>query len=291
MICLVANTFTNKPFSVLMSIYKNEKPEYLRESLDSILNNTVQPNEIVMVKDGPLPNELEQILEEYQNKTKLFHFVIHNKNQGLGISLRDGLLECKYELVARMDTDDVCNPKRFQKQLNFLKKHPEIVVVGSNVMEFESDYHHPSQYLKCPESYESILKFAKLRNPLKHPTVMFKKSAVLKSGNYQHFLWFEDYDLCVRMLLKGYRMANIQEFLVYCRADKDLFKRRGGIKYLRQDLKFERFLFNKSFINSREFLFNCSARTIVRLLPNQLRKLFYTKILRSNAKGDKKYDS
>lgn len=132
-----------EPFSVLMSIYKNENPKFLRESLDSILNNTAYPDEIVMVKDGPLTPELETVLQKYQERTGLFHFVIHQKNQGLGLSLRDGLVECKNELVARMDTDDICCTKRFEKQIEFFENHPMVSVVGSYVDEFLKDPRYP----------------------------------------------------------------------------------------------------------------------------------------------------
>ena len=273
-------------FSILMSLYKNENPAFLSESLDSILRNTIQPSEIILVKDGPLTEELENVLKKYQIKTGLFHFIVHEKNQGLGIALRDGVLECKNEIIARMDTDDICHPHRFAKQLQFLTENPNIAVVGTNVEEFSQDYQHPDQYVKYPESYEAILKFAKKRNPMRHPSVMFKKSAVLKSGNYRHFLWFEDYDLCIRILLAGYQMANIQDVLLYCRADNNLFGRRGGIKYLCQDIRFQKFMLHNKFINLEEFIFNCTVRGIVRLMPNRLRKWFYQTFLRLRHKGD-----
>lgn len=268
-------------FSVLMSIYKNENPTFLRESLDSILNNTIQPDEIVMVKDGPLTPELENVLREYQEKTGLFHFVIHKKNQGLGIALRDGLLECRNELVARMDTDDICHPQRFQKQLSFLQNHSDVSVVGTNVEEFSIDFHHPEQRVIYPAGSKNIIEFAKKRNPLRHPSVMFRKSDVFASGNYRHFLWFEDYDLCIRMLVKKYKMDNLQEVLLYCRADKELFKRRGGINYLRQDILFQKFMLNCGFITKTQFFFNCAVRSIVRIMPNSYREYIYKKFLRN----------
>lgn len=267
-------------FSVLMSVYKNEKPEFLCEALDSILNNTIRPAEIVMVKDGPLPQELEDVLSSYQDKTRLFRFVIHEKNLGLGISLRDGLFECKYEIVARMDTDDRCHPMRFEKQLKYLMEHPNIAAVGSNVEEFSSDYLHPDQLVVYPESQEAILKFAKKRNPMRHPSMMFRKSSVMEIGNYRHFLWFEDYDLCVRLLAAGYQLENLQGVLLYCRADRDLFARRGGLAYIKQDILFQHFMFTLGFIRLDDFIFNCVVRTIVRLMPNCLRKWFYQTFLR-----------
>lgn len=285
-----------EPFSVLMSIYKNENPKFLRESLDSILNNTAYPDEIVMVKDGPLTPELETVLQKYQERTGLFHFVIHQKNQGLGLALRDGLVECKNELVARMDTDDICCTKRFEKQIEFFEKHPMVSVVGSYVDEFLKDPRYPYSKAIFPTDDEAIRKFAKRRNPLKHPTVMFRKSAVIKSGNYRHFLWFEDYDLCIRMLLSGFRMANIPEILLHYRADSNLYTRRGGLSYLKQDLNFQKFMLNRGFINRREYIMNCIGRSFVRLMPNKLRTFVYCTFLRSSIKyrtydgGVRKYE-
>lgn len=267
-------------FSVLMSVYKSEKLQYLRQALDSVLDNTAKPSEIVMVKDGPLPAELDTVLEEYQNKTGLFHFVIHEKNMGLGLALRDGLLECTYELVARMDTDDVCVSDRFAKQLAFMEQHPEVAAVGANVDEFTEDINRPYSMIVFPEKDVDIRSFAKKRNPMKHPAVMFRKSAVLKSGNYRHFLWFEDYDLCIRMLLAGYKMANIPEILLHYRADENLYERRGGWLYLKQDLKFQKFMLRNGFISRKEYMENCSIRSVVRLMPNQLRAKIYQLFLR-----------
>lgn len=275
-----------KPFSVLMSIYKNEKPEYLRESLESILQNTVCPDEIVMVKDGPLTSELEAVLDEYQRKTGLFHFVIHSKNLGLGLALGDGLVECRNELVARMDTDDICCGERFEKQLSFLNDNPDIAVVGSYMDEFQQDVSHPYSVIILPTDDKAIRRFAKRRNPLKHPTVMFRKTAVIQSGNYRHFLWIEDYDLCIRMLLAGYKMANIPEILVHCRADVKLYGRRGGLKYLKQDLKFQKFMLYSGFIGRKEYVVNCLGRSAVRLMPNALRAWVYRTFLRNSAKAD-----
>lgn len=183
--------------------------------------------------------------------------------------------------MARMDTDDICYPNRFEKQLKYLQENPEIAVVGSYGEEFSISFEHPEQIIRCPLNNNEIVKFAKKRNPLKHPTVMFRKSVVLASGNYRHFLWFEDYDLCIRMLLAGYKMANIPEILVAFRADDHQFERRGGVAYLKQEVRFQRFMLHSNFINIRQFVFNCSARSVVRLMPNGLRKRFYKTFLRS----------
>lgn len=267
-------------FSVLMSLYKNEKPEYLRRALDSMLNQTLLPNEILIVKDGVLTDELEFVLEEYKFKSDLFRFLSYEQNRGLGLALRDGVVACKYEYIARMDTDDIADSRRFEIQMDFLEKNPEVALVGSNSQEFDVDCLQPYAVSIMPCSYLEILSFAKKRNPFRHPTIIFKKSAILDSGNYSDFMWFEDYDLFVRVIKKGYMVANLPEYLVLVRADINQFARRGGFEYLKQDLKFQRFLLEIQFISNLEFINNIIIRSVVRLMPNWFRVWFYKKILR-----------
>ena len=269
-------------FSVLMSIYKKEKPEYLKQALDSLLNQTLLPDEILIVKDGLLTPELDKTLDEYAVKNKTIKFLEFEKNRGLGLALRDGVVACKNEIIARMDTDDISKPDRFQKQLNYLSQHPDIALLGTWIEEFDKDPNIPKSNSILPITYEEILKFAKRRNPFRHVSVIFKKSAVIDSGNYRHFLWFEDYDLWIRMLKKGYKAANLPEVLLSVREDKKMYERRGGWQYSKQDIKFERFLLKIGYINFFEFLTNIIIRGSVRLLPNNIRKFIYSNILRKN---------
>lgn len=268
-------------FSILLSVYKNEKPEYLQVALESIVNQTLMPNEIVIVQDGPLTSALEFVINKFKSKySKLVQVLCFEKNRGLGPALHDGVLACKYEWIARMDTDDIAYPCRFEKQFEYLAEHQEIAMVGSWITEFSNDSAHPDTITKLPVNYEEIKTYAKRRNPFRHMTVIYKKSAVLDSGNYRDFLWFEDYDLWVRMIQKGYLVANIPEVLVNVRADDEMFARRGGWKYWKQDMKFQRFLFQADFINLFDFLSNIMLRTAMRSVPNSLRVIFYNKCLR-----------
>ena len=265
-----------------MSIYKNEKPEYLKQALNSILNQTLLPDEILIVKDGLLTSELDKTLDEYAAKNKIIKFLKFEKNRGLGLALRDGVLACKNEIIARMDTDDISKPDRFEKQLNYIAQHPDIVLLGSWIEEFDKDSKVPKSNSILPITYEEILEFAKRRNPFRHVSVIFKKSAVIDSGNYRHFLWFEDYDLWIRMLKKGYKVANLPEVLLSVREDKKMYERRGGWRYLEQDIKFQKFLLEIEYINFFEFVTNIIIRGSVRLLPNNFRKFIYSNILRKN---------
>lgn len=269
-------------FSVLISIYKNENPEYLKLAINSVINQTLKPTEIVLVKDGLLTDELEQCIENFQKKySNIFNIVEFKKNRGLGLALKDGIKACKYEYIARMDTDDVAELDRFEKQFTFLKRNPQIALLGSWVKEFSDNFNEPDTVTKLPCTYNQILKFARKRNPFRHMTVILKKEEVIKAGNYRDFLWFEDYDLWVRMLLNGCLAANIPEYLVNVRADENMFKRRSGWMYIKQEIKFQKFLLNIKFISKMEFLRNLIIRTIVRILPNFVRVLLYKNILRT----------
>ena len=269
-------------FSVLISVYKKEKPEYLKTALQSIINQTLKPTEIVIVKDGLLTQELDDCIKKYENKyPELTKIVAFRENRGLGLALRDGVTACKYDYIARMDSDDIAKPDRFAKQFQYLKQHPETALLGTWITEFSKDENKPDTLTELPCTHQGILKYAKKRNPFRHMTMLLKKEAVIKAGNYRDFLWFEDYDLWVRMLQKGYIAANIPEYLVSVRADEEMFARRGGWRYLKQDLKFQQWLLNVKFITAFEFLINITVRVIVRIMPNKLRKIIYIKFLRN----------
>ena len=272
---------TTISFSVLISVYKKEKAEYLKQALQSVINQTLKPKEIVIVKDGLLTEELDECIENFQRQhPKLFKILTFKKNRGLGLALRDGLKACKYEYIARMDSDDISKLDRFEKQFNYLQEHPETALLGTWITEFSKDENKPDTVTKLPCRHQEIMKFAKSRNPFRHMTVIYKKQAVINSGNYRDFLWFEDYDLWIRMLQKGYITANIPEYLVNVRADKSMFARRGGWQYLKQDLRFQKYLKEIDFISYKKYISNMIIRATVRIIPNKIRTLFYAKILR-----------
>lgn len=273
---------TTIQFSVLISIYKREKAEYLKQALQSVINQTLKPTEILIVKDGLLTKELDECIEDFQKQhPKLFKILAFKENRGLGLALRDGVKACKYEYIARMDSDDISKPNRFEKQFNYIQKHPETAMLGTWITEFSKDENNPDTVTKLPCTHQEIIKFAKRRNPFRHVTVIFKKTAVIQSGNYRDFLWLEDYDLFVRILQKGYIAANIPECLVNVRADKNMFVRRGGWRYLKQDYKFQKQLLKTKYIGKIDFIINITIRSIVRIIPNKLRSYLYKKVLRN----------
>lgn len=276
----------NIKFSVLMSVYKGENPLYLKEALKSVLNQTLLPSEIVIVIDGKLTPELDFVLKQVKSKNgELIKLLPFDNNRGLGRALHDGVLACNYDYIFRMDTDDIAEKDRFEKQINFLQDNKDISICGTWIKEFSKSPEMPDSTTKLPCSNEDIISFAKSRNPFRHMTVLLKKEDVIKAGNYRDFLWFEDYDLWVRMILSGCKTANLPEYLVKVRADSKMFARRGGVKYLKQDIKFQNFLYRSNFIGFSRFIMNILIRTLIRIVPNGMRIYFYENFLRKRVKN------
>ena len=219
---VVKESAETQKYSVLMSLYKKEKPEYLRLAIDSMLNQTVMPDEIVMVEDGPLTDELYAVLDEYP----MLHRVKNQTNLGLGLALNVGLKECKNELVARMDTDDCSKPERCEKQLARFAEKPYLAIVGSNIDEFVGDISNVVSQRIVPTTSKDIYNFAKKRSAFNHPTVMYSKTAVLENNGYADLKRNQDVDLFGRMLYEGYTAENIAESLLWFRSSDELAKRR-----------------------------------------------------------------
>ena len=272
-------------FSVLMSVYYKEAPGHLSECLRSIVNQTMPPSQIVLVKDGKLTRELDNVIAEFSEKwPNLVTIVIIEKNRGLGTALRKGVEECSYELVARVDADDICQKNRFEKQLEAFMNHPDISIVGSNITEYDNKLAKPNSIRKVPETDTEIKRMLKSRNPFNHMSVMFKKSAILEAGNYQDMPYFEDYYLWCRLLTtqKGY---NIQENLMKVRAGDDMFRRRGGLRYVLSVIKFEGSITKIGIIKPITAVGNICARATIALLPVKVRKIFYNRRLRDVQKN------
>lgn len=265
-------------FSVLMSVYCKDKSIWFKQAIDSVLNNTVKPNQIVLVVDGQISNELEQVLSEYKDSLDILRL---EKNSGLGIALQQGLLKCKYSLVARMDSDDISLPTRFELQLKEFENNPNLTIVGGYIQEFDSQTNEKTSIRKVPLTNESMRKYIKTRNPLNHVTVMFKKDDILKIGNYQAFDKMEDYYIWLKLIKENFQMKNIPEVLVNVRIDKNMFLRRGGYKYFKSNKEILKQMLQMKIINYPYYLFNVIIRfTIHVLMPNKLRGIIYKNVLR-----------
>lgn len=268
--------------SVLISIYFKENPIYFKAAIESIINQTYRPSEIVIVKDGDLTEELDEVINYYNLKYEgLFNIVCLEENKGLGIALNEGIKACKYDVIARMDGDDICVKDRFEKQINYLKENKQIDIVGSYISEFDKAIENIISTKKVPISNEEIYAYAKKRNPFNHMTVMFRKYAVINAGNYKDFKWNEDYYLWVRMLNKGIKAHNIPEILVHARTGDAMFERRGGKEYCKVEYRLQKEYLRLGFITKKEFLLNVLLRSFVRLIPNKVRRYIYTRFLRN----------
>lgn len=276
-------------YSVLIPLYIKDDPEQFIESLESILAQTVPADEIVIVCDGVLTERLDGILDDYCARyPELFRVNRRELNIGLGRTLAEGVLLCRNELIARMDADDYSVPERCEKQLRLLERHPEIDVVGSNVEEFVDSIDRVVAHVVLPETPEQAEKFAKRRCPVRHPALMYRKSSVLKAGNYRDYRRAQDYNLMVHMLLSGAKIYNIQENLVYMRVSADFYKRRGGWKYAKMSLKLKKEFYDAGFYSRKDFLISGVGNAMVCLLPNGLRKLFYKTFLRDSGSKQEK---
>lgn len=266
-------------FSVLMSIYKGEKVKYLKQALDSVMTQTLQPSEVILMEDGPLTEELYKVINDYKKQYPILKTYQIQKNIMLGRALAKGLTLCSNEIVARMDTDDIALPDRFQKQYDYLINHPTISVIGSSIQEFSDDHlFYAKKHM--PETTKEIRNYIKYRNPLNHMTVMFRKTDVLKSGNYRHIPLLEDYDLWNRMIVRGYQFHNLPDVLVKARTNDDRYTKRGGWKYCRTFFRLRIMQYRLGILNKWELIKGLIGTMIMTLTPDWGRRIAYHFFLR-----------
>lgn len=274
-----------RKYSVLMSVYYKENPKWLDLSIKSMMEQTIKPSEFVLVEDGKLTEELYTVVEKYKKEYKdIFNIVKIPENGGLGPALKRGVEECNYEFIARMDSDDYSMPTRIEKQFLQFDKDEELGLVGTNVKEFIDTIDNVICSVVLPEKHKDILKFSKRRCPFRHPSLLYKKSEVMKAGNYREFYLCEDYDLYVRMLRNGCKCYNIQETLVYMRIGEDFYKRRGGWKYMKSILKFKNEQLKVGYFTFSDYIKSTIPHIIVCLMPNFMRDWIYRNLLRKKKK-------
>ena len=272
-------------FSVLMSVYVKEKPEFFDLALESITSKqTIMPDEIVIVKDGPLTKELDLIIKKYMDKYKnLFHIIPLEKNMGLGYALNIGLEQCKNEIVMRMDTDDISLSDRFEIQLKFMNEHKDVIAVGGSIAEFKEDYINENKRIKeMPLTSNDIIKYSKFRCPINHMTVCFRKSEILKVGGYKPLLYVEDYYLWARLLVNNKKLANIPEILVNVRIGNGFNKRRGQKKIISSWKILQKYMYENKFINYFEKERNMLGVRCIVYAPSCIKDFLYKKYLRKN---------
>lgn len=269
-------------YSVLMAVYYREKPAHLRQAVESMLAQTAPPEEFVLVCDGPLTPELDSVIAEFCSRNPpLFQVVRLEQNRGLGAALNAGLLRCSNELVARMDSDDMALPDRMERQLEKLRKHPQISALGGQIAEFDTSPQRITAYRTVPCHSGEIREYLRSRSPMNHTTVVLRKSHVLQVGGYREVPGFEDYFLWGRLLSAGFRLRNIPQVCCAVRADEGMYVRRGGVIYFRNAVKLEGFLLEQNLITRQEYWRNVLIRfggTV--LLPSFARRWAFQKFLR-----------
>ena len=270
-------------FSVCMSVYKNDRPEYVDIAIQSIfIKQTVKPNEIVLVVDGPISMELESLIDNYATKySEIFTIIKLEKNQGLGNALRVAVVKAKYDWVARMDSDDIAAPDRFEKQKSFLQENLDVDIVGGQITEFIDVESNIVGLRNVPLLSADINVYIKARCPFNHMTVMFRKDKILAVGNYIDWHYNEDYFLWIRMFLAGCQFANLPETLVNVRVGKEMYQRRGGWKYFLSEAKLQKYMFDNDIIGIIRFAYNVLGRFVIQvLMPNKLRGFVFQKLFR-----------
>lgn len=270
--------------SVLMSVYYRELPNNLSESLESMVNQSLIPKQFVIVRDGQLTEELDQVLNCFSKKySEVIDVKIVNlrKRLNLGLALNEGLAECDYSLVARMDSDDHALPYRIEKQINFLKNNKKVKVLSGAISEFSIEWSSPVSYRKVPVSPEKIFAFSRRRNPLNHMTVMFDRDFILKKMNgYNDIPGYEDYELWLRVLRRDVNaLSNLPEVVVAARVTS-LQSRRGGWNYVKKNAYARNVFFREGLISFNDFIITLIGGTFIGLFPNKIRDFLYKRILR-----------
>ena len=273
-------------FSVLLSVYQKDSATYLEECLESVFCQSLQPKELVLIKDGPLGEQLDSVIARWNIRyPSIMKTVALEQNVGLGNALKIGVEVCRYELIARMDADDVCTENRFLLQISEFENNPALSILGGQALEFDRLITDGKHIRKVPLEDVEIRKFARKRNPFNHMTVMFKKSSVLAAGNYIDMRFAEDYYLWIRMLSLGGKAANMPDVLVYARVGGGMMERRGGWRYVRHMMSLQKAIYNIGYITWPRFVLNACSRALTGIAPSSLRKCLYRILLRKRTKG------
>ena len=263
-------------FSVLISIYRKENPLWFREALDSVFAQTVQPDEIVLLEDGPLTPELYAVIDEYKETYPIFNIVKNDTNLGLGLALRNGVEAAKTDILVRMDTDDILPNYRFEHQLRKIDEGYDVVSCWAQL--FMGDFNNVIAVKTRPEKHDDIVKLAHKRSPICHAGTVFRKSALMKAGNYQHCKLYEDYHLVARLIMSGAKFYNCQEVLYYVRVTPEQMNRRSGLDYLKTELSFFKEFKKMGFFSTKDYLVNSAIRIVVRLMPGGIKQKVLTKV-------------
>lgn len=268
-------------YSVLMSVYAKDKPDYLELAIDSMLNQTEPPEQFVIVIDGPVPAEIMNVINEKENNNPGVFTTVHlEENGGLGNALNKGIKLCRNELIARMDADDISLPTRCERELEKFVNNKKLSICSCNIDEFIDDPNIVKNVRAVPEKYEDIIKFAKRRQPFNHPAVMYKKSDVIRCGSYGSLRRKQDYDMFSRMLNNGCYAENIGESLLKFRADEDNYKRRKSWNYVSSSIKVGWMNLKRGYCSFVDFSYILCGQLFLFFAPVKVMQIVSDRLLR-----------
>ncbi len=268
-------------YSVLMAVYNKEKPEFLYQSIQSIINQTVKTDDFVLVCDGELTKALDDVICEFKNNhPTVFNVLKLERNVGIGNATNIGLKHCKNDLIAKMDSDDISHKDRCAIQLDFFNKHTDLSIVGTDISEFEDEINNIVSVRSLPANHEKICTFAKRRSPFNNQTIMYKKQDILVAGGYSSYARCEDYDLFVRVISSGFKTMNINKPLVSYRLTSDSFKKRASFKNTKSFISVRWKIYKSGYNSFYDFLITCFTQVVISFLPLRIRKWFYREFLR-----------
>jgi glycosyltransferase involved in cell wall biosynthesis len=272
-------------FSFLMSIYKKDTFKYLKECLDSIVYQTLKPNEIIIVQEGEVDPSIEELILHYiENDHPIFHFKIPYQNGPLGFglpkSLNYGIEKANSDYIVRIDTDDINEKNRLEESNNFINKNPEIALFGSFIREFDEDMRIAGKIRSVPLKMNEIVSYCKYRNPFNGPAVVFRRDVALKLGGYPNIASNEDWCFWVNFILNNYKVANIPLILVKMRGGDGIIDRRSSKRYSKGEVMSLKYIYKQGFFSKPTYYFNLYLRFFIRLLPKKIIKIFYNFLLR-----------
>lgn len=273
-------------YSVLLTVYKSDNPEFFRLSLESMLNQTKKSNDIVIVCDGPIPNSLQAVIDDCRRIDKCINQVQLDENVGLGLALNEGIKHCKNELIARMDSDDISLPQRCEKQLHMFELDPELDIVGCPVKEFIGTIDNIVGKRDVPYDNDTIHKYCRRRDPFNHPTVMYRKSKVLKYGPYGSYRKNQDTDLWIKMLSNNCKCANYPEYLLFFRFDENTYKKRKSWINTKLLIEIRKKAWKIGFCSWWDYIIVKYAQLAIFIMPDFFQKLAYSLFLRKGNSND-----
>ena len=269
-------------FSVLSSVYMKESPSDFNTCMESIwIYQSLKPSEMILVEDGELTPELYKEIDFWASKLgNILKIIKISKNVGTGKAKNLGLQHCSYEIVCIVDTDDICAENRFKYQLNYFTQHPDISILGGQIIEFTGNIENVSGIRHVPEEHTALVKYAKKQSPFNNMTIAYRKEHVLNVGGYQHHLWMEDYNLFLRLIAANYKLHNLNDILVYARVDNGMHGRRKGLAYIKSEFQLMKTKTNLKLQNPLQAFIIFFLRSSVRLLPSKMLASIYNVFLR-----------